>query len=83
MDFIEWDDLESVYEPPLTKDIPEDVLRIWIDERRNSIPNIPCHTQAVGRTIKLVTEVSKIYPNYEKCHQAILLTLSSRQKCQI
>ena len=80
MDFIEWDNLDSVHEPPLTKDIPDGLLKTWIDERQTSIPNIPCHTQAVERTIKLVTEVSKIYSSYEKRHQAILLTLISRQK---
>ena len=44
MDFIEWDDLDSVHKPPLTKDIPDGLLKTWINERQASIPNIPCHT---------------------------------------
>ena len=34
MDFIEWDNLDSVHEPPLTKDIPDGLLKTWIDERQ-------------------------------------------------
>lgn len=61
IDLIKWDDVE-VTEPPLTKS--------WLQEKfkevaeagaglEETILKLPCHTQAVERCIKLVTEASQ------------------------
>ena len=48
---------ESVTPPPLLSEYTEDQLRSIVDTQR-SIQLIPCHTQAVERGVKLVTESS-------------------------
>jgi hypothetical protein len=48
-----------VTEPPLTKTFSDDQIDDFIKEQhRLDIPKFPCHTQAVERCIKLVTEAS-------------------------
>ena len=49
-----------VTEPPATKKIPDEELQRLITnkEKPSCIPSFPCHTQAVERAIKLVTEAS-------------------------
>lgn len=58
-DMIEWQD--DITEPPLTKEISESHIAELIksQEAYQGITDIPCHTQAVERLIKLVTEASE------------------------
>ena len=45
------------------------------------IPGYPCHTQAVERTIQLVTKASYSVTVEEARHRLIFLTPTSREKC--
>ena len=61
-DMIDWQNVE-VTPPPLLYDAADDVIRRAINEETkilsaNELLNIPCHTQAVERIIKLVTTAS-------------------------
>ncbi|ESO12755.1 hypothetical protein HELRODRAFT_159338 [Helobdella robusta] len=58
-DMIDWHATE-ITEPPLTKDITTEALEQMIMDIPNNIEflKLPCHTQAVERMIKLVTEAS-------------------------
>lgn len=58
-ELIDWQS-EEVTEPPLTKSISEAVLRNMIVNIPETIEilSFPCHTQAVERHIKMVTEAS-------------------------
>ena len=58
---------ESVTPPPLLSEYTEDQLRSIVDTQR-SIQLLPCHTQAVERGIKLVTESSDSVYVYEARH---------------
>lgn len=64
IDMIDWADV-TITEPPMTKHVTDEDLAKYICEaRQNSLmhsidfPRFPCHTQAVERVIKLVTESS-------------------------
>lgn len=51
--------LHNVTEPPLTKSLTEEELwDIALNNNRPSFASIPCHTQAVERGVKLVTEAA-------------------------
>ena len=56
---IEWDDIT---EPLLTKDITRECIMECLNRKQFDIElkflKLPCHTQAVERHIKVVTEVS-------------------------
>ena len=58
-DMIEWD---NITEPPLTKDISRESIMDCLNRKQFDVElkfvNLPSHTQAVDRHIKLVTEVS-------------------------
>jgi len=62
-ELIDWQSCE-VTEPPLTKDINDDDLEQLIHNADDSaidllrFPKFPCHTQAVERSVKTVTESS-------------------------
>ena len=65
IDMIKWTDI-TITEPPMTKHITDEDLKKYISEAREpscqmqsiDFPRFPCHTQAVERVIKLVTESS-------------------------
>ena len=59
LDMIGWSHVE-ISEPPLTSNILDDELNAMILEVSDEIDIVkyPCHTQAVERCIKLVTEAS-------------------------
>ena len=60
IDLIDWDSI-SITEPVFTKNIEMSEIKEMIQNKQfnvNVIPNIPCHTQAVERHIKIVTEAS-------------------------
>lgn len=58
IDLINWQE-ELVYEPPLTQTMSDDSLKdLLINPMEFEIPKFPCHTQAVERSVKMVTEAS-------------------------
>jgi hypothetical protein len=63
-DIIDWKKVE-ITEPPLTKTLSEEELMDIVSKGENSelwhseIFQLPCHTQAVERCVKLVTEASR------------------------
>src|SRR6218665_1206088 len=59
-DIIDWQN-SHITEPPLTADISEDQLKLFVtsgEPPMADFPKLPCHTQAVERCFKLVTESS-------------------------
>ena len=59
-DIINWQ-RTNLTEPPCTAHIPEEEIQSLIeigDPIESELLNIPCHTQAVERSIKVVTEAS-------------------------
>ena len=66
--------------PPLISDISVDILGKDTVDGNLLIPKVPCHTQAVARTVKLITEKSLQATSYEERHGYILSTLESRNK---
>ena len=80
-DMVDWQFLKLT-EPPLTKKIKTKNIMKFIHSR--DAPNfhakaIPCHTQAVERHIKLVTEASQKVCGISNCDGFIQSTLLSRQ----
>lgn len=57
---IDWQNIQLT-EPPLTRRVSsEDIMSlIKSKEKPSALPDFPCHTQAVERHIKLVTQASK------------------------
>ena len=78
---IEWDDTT---EPPLTKGITRECSMDCLNRKQFDIElkflNLPCHTQAVERHIKVVTEVSSRVSGQSQREGAIMTTLASRKK---
>ena len=81
-DMVTW--MEDVTEPPLTSFMGTAEIEKFIDS--GALPNIaawnniPCHTQAVERHIKLVTEAAGKVCGLERREGMILSTLRSRSK---
>ena len=73
---IDFDALDPVLEPPLTKVM----CPALTDEELHSIPSLPCHTQAVERCIKLVTEASQKVCGAKARDGYIINTLKSQKK---
>lgn len=83
-DIIVWHDSQiTVTEPPLTKSLSAEALKEIVENgletKENIAPLFPCHTQAVERCIKLVTEASGAVCGEEKRDVFIRARLSSRQ----
>lgn len=77
-ELITWD---NVTEPPIIKCIPNDQLEDLVMTNFYSLKevlNFPCHTQAVERHIKLVTEASKSVTGPEARDAKIKTVLLSR-----
>lgn len=57
---IDWQNIQLT-EPPLTRRVSSDdiISLIKTKEKPSALPDFPCHTQAVERHIKLVTQASK------------------------
>ena len=59
-ELINWQDTE-ITEPPLTANVPEADIRSFVKSDGQStieFERFPCHTQAVERCVKIVTEAS-------------------------
>ena len=75
---IDWE-TSLITEPPFTKHLSEEILLNSVCTPME-IPSYPCHTQAVERTIQLVTKASSSVTGEEARHGLILSTLTSREK---
>lgn len=81
-EMINWQTAE-VTEPPVTKTIPDTRIKEFVetgDQPDGLIPLFPCHTQAVERLIKLVTEASASVSGIEERDGFIRSRLHSRTK---
>ncbi|GBL96161.1 hypothetical protein AVEN_118716-1 [Araneus ventricosus] len=70
-----------VYPPPMLRDLSEDDIKSLINSDTTPIREIqkfPCHTQAVQRCNKLVTEASNKVCGHEARDGYIRATLKSR-----
>jgi len=79
---INWQKTE-VTEPPVTKTIPDAKIHKFIktgDKPEGLIPLFPCHTQAVERLIKLVTDASTSVSGRERRDGFIRSRLHSQAK---
>lgn len=74
----------TISEPPLLRDLSIDELQQIIKSTSTTwikyIKKFPCHTQAVERTVKLVSESSMLVTDSEKRDGVIKATLESRRK---
>jgi len=81
IELIDWSSSE-VTPPPILNDVTTEDLKSMLEE---PIPidwtftKFPCHTQAVERTVKLVTEASKKVCGHNKRDGFIRSTLKSRK----
>ncbi|KAK3925304.1 Tetratricopeptide repeat protein 30-like protein [Frankliniella fusca] len=84
-DMIKWDQTDvSLTLPPVLMHIPEDELTCKLSMADGLVPDweftsFPCHTVAVERTVKLVTEVSKRVIGPDARDRQIRSTLLSRK----
>ncbi|KAJ8728603.1 hypothetical protein PYW07_006299 [Mythimna separata] len=59
VDLIDWQD--KITEPPVLKQIPDEVIQTFVEEKGKGdspLLRLPCHSQAVERAVKTVTEAS-------------------------
>lgn len=83
-ELIDWD-IIKLSVPPLLRDLSDqDVIQIIEEPLKSNIlkeiKSYPCHTQAVERAVKLVTETSMLVTNAKKRDGVIFTTLYSRSK---
>lgn len=84
---IDWQEI-AVTEPPILRNIEitnENITALSSQKITDTdfdvdVYDLPCHTQAVERTVKLVTEASKAVVGQENRHGFILNTLKSRKE---
>lgn len=79
---ITWQEFE-ITEPPLTSNLSDEALKSIVKSGLGTIQNTrnyPCHTQAVERCIKLVTEASSAVCGEHKRDGFIRARLHSRQQ---
>ena len=72
---INWDDAK-ITEPPLTTCMTDEMVNRCAQQRLQ-LPSFPCHTQAVERTVKVVTEAAVKHFGYESRHGWILNVMKS------
>lgn len=76
---INWN--ETIYEPPITKKIGlKDLEEMISTNEKNNFPSFPCHTQAVERHVKLVTEASLAVVGAENRDGFIRSRIKSREE---
>jgi hypothetical protein len=80
VDMIDWQQC-SITEPPMTRDYSDDFVDDHIQSKdRIEILPFPCHTQAVERYIKLVTEASAAVCGSKSRDGFIRARVQARQK---
>ena len=67
VDLVDWE-VEQNTEPPLTMALSEDIIISALDKPL-ILPNFPNHTQAVERTVPVVTEACKQKVGYLARHR--------------
>lgn len=72
----------EITEPPLLSSFSlRELEQLVACEFDPKIKNIPCHTQAVERTVKMVTEASKRFSSTERRDGSIRATKKAREAC--
>ena len=71
----------QITEPPLLFDINDETLTRAAIEGNLQIPFVPCNTQAVEPTVKLITGLSLQASSYEERHGRALVTLIQEIQC--
>lgn len=76
-----WWQNTNVTEPPLTCNLTDTGIDVLIKSKEKKIfEQLPCHTQAVKRCVKLVTEASSSVCGSNSKHCFIRAKIESRQK---
>ena len=75
---IDWNKA-NLTEPPLTKMLSDDEIKSF-DEIPFEVPKYPCHTQAVERAIRLVSEASTSVVGFEARDGFIRQRIRSRKE---
>ena len=80
-DMIDWQK-ETVTKPPITKPLKRDKILASINEGilPETLPDFPCHSQAVERHVKLVAEASSQVYGAKARRGFVLSNLKSRAK---
>lgn len=79
-DLIEWN--ENITEPPILKLIPDEDFQIFIEQKGDGdlpLLRLPCHSQAVERAVKTVTEASAKLSNKSARDGFIKAQIESRK----
>ena len=81
---INWQAID-ITEPPALKKVAITEIKALIEtkEKRQEIPNFPCHTQAVESSIKLVTDASASVVGYENRDGYIRGRIEGRKRLPI
>lgn len=80
IDLIYWFET-NISEPPLTMDLPENhLMKIIQIEKEFQEDKLPCHTQAVERTVKIITDASKTVCGQESRDGYIRAKLEARKQ---
>ena len=80
IDMISWENI-NITEPPLTRDITvEEINELVHSKQKREFPHLPCHTQAVERCVKLVTEAASLVCGEISRDGFIRSRIESRQK---
>jgi len=77
VEIINWDDVR-ITEPPLTICMTDEIANMYIQQQLQ-VSNIPCHTQAVERAFKVVTESAVNCFGHESRQGWILNVMNSRK----
>ena len=78
-ELIDWGEC-NITEPPITMDIKtEELLRAIKNKSSLNISNLPCHTQAVERRVKIVTEASSKVCGHSSRDGFIRVKINARQ----
>lgn len=80
-EIIDWQQV-NVTEPPMLRQMSLDEIKKIVANPKEieNLPNYPCHTQAVERGVKMVTEAASVVCGVEKRDAWIKTTIQSREK---
>ena len=81
VDLIDWHATGTINEPPITFGILEEKLLQFINQKETpsvTFPRLPCHTQAVERCVKTVTEAYGAVCGVDQQNGYIKVQLESR-----
>ena len=80
---IDWQQC-SITEPPITRNYTDEFMeQLIMTKEKVEIPHFPCHTQAVERYIKLVTEASSSVCGAAAWDGFIRARVQARQKMPV